>query len=121
MGYAHAGPERDGDEEYPGELYAIYVLKEYQGSGIGKTLIRAVAERFVKDGISAMVVWVLSDNPSKGFYEKLGGRFLGTKVMEIGGRQLVETAYGWKNLNAIVAGSTIDITCRKTGKERPYG
>lgn len=97
-GFALSGAERDGDPVYEGELYALYVLKEHQGRGIGRALVKAVADRFRRDGIASMVIWVISANPSRGFYERLGGRVLGTKVIEIGGRQLEETAYGWDNL-----------------------
>jgi len=96
VGYAHAGPERDGDQDYTGELYAIYVLREHHGEGIGKMLVQTVAERFAEDGIKGMIIWVLSANPSRGFYERIGGRFLRTKMVDIGGRELEESAYGWR-------------------------
>jgi len=105
VGYAHAGSERDGNPVYPGELYALYVQKESQGTGIGKELVRVVAERFVKNGIKSMIIWVLAANPSRGFYERLGGQMLKTKTVGIGGRQLEEIAYGWTMLDDCVSES----------------
>ena len=96
IGYAHAGPERDGEPGYTGELYALYVLQEHQGNGAGKALLQRVARKFAGDGVKGMIIWVLSANPCRGFYEHIGGRFLRAKVVNIGGRDLEESAYGWE-------------------------
>jgi|GEM_PF-2746100 len=41
-----------------------------------------------------MRLWVLGNNPTRRFYEKLGGRLLGeTKKEEIGGIEVLEVAY----------------------------
>ncbi|MEN6356594.1 MAG: GNAT family N-acetyltransferase [Armatimonadota bacterium] len=95
IGFAHAGPERDGDPIHKGELYAIYVLQEYQGRGIGKALFDKVAERFMADGTEGMVIWVLTENKSRWFYEHINGRFIRRKTLTIGGRELEASAYGW--------------------------
>jgi GNAT superfamily N-acetyltransferase len=34
IGFANYGKEQSGDEEYLGELFAIYVLKKFQGQGL---------------------------------------------------------------------------------------
>jgi GNAT superfamily N-acetyltransferase len=95
VGFAHAGPERDGDPTYKGELYALYVLSEHQGKGISKTLFDRVTERFKAKDIHGMIIWTLSDNKSRGFYEHLNGRFLRNKTLIIGGRELEAAGYGW--------------------------
>src|SRR5207247_6342538 len=40
VGYAFAGPERARDQEYAGEVYAIYVIPADQGKGQGRELLR---------------------------------------------------------------------------------
>jgi hypothetical protein len=45
-----------------------------------------------------MMVWVLADNPSRAFYERLGGEPLAEKLIEWAGVQLVEVALGWREL-----------------------
>lgn len=102
IGFANGGPEREKDTLYTAELYALYFLQECQGHGYGKALMRATVERFVEQGHSTMLLWVLSTNPSRGFYEAMGGRYLKTKPIEIGGETLEEAAYGWADLSAFL-------------------
>lgn len=105
VGFADGGPIRDRIAGYAGELYGIYLLKEAQGHGAGRALVRAVADNLAVRGMTAMTIWVLSDNrPARGFYAALGGREIATKMIEIGGRPLEETAYGWADTAAIRAG-----------------
>jgi hypothetical protein len=46
-----------------------------------------------------MGVWVLALNPSRRFYERLGGKFIGQQQIERGGQTFIEVAYGWQSLN----------------------
>jgi ribosomal protein S18 acetylase RimI-like enzyme len=101
VGFAACGREATGDPQYPGELYAIYVLDAWQGHGLGRRLARAVADRLAAAGLRAMLVWVLADNPMRRFYEALGGRLLRERKIEIGGVALDEVAYGWQDTAAL--------------------
>lgn len=104
VGFAGAGPERDGDRTYLAELYMIYVLQPYQRRGFGRGLFSAVTERLILDGFPSMLLWVLQDNRSAcRFYEALGGKKVSKKTIEIGGANLVEVAYGWKDIAALTA------------------
>ena len=99
VGFASGGPEREGNQTYRGEIYAIYVLKEYQGQGIGRRLVSAVAQRLLVNGLGSMLAWVLTDNqPACRFYESLGGEQVGRKKTTIGGTDLEEVAYGWRDI-----------------------
>ena len=98
VGFASGGPERTGDPVYKGELYAIYVLAQCQRRGIGSRLVAAVLRRLVEQGIDSMLLWVLADNPSRGFYETLGARRIREKTAEVGGIEVIEVAYGWSSL-----------------------
>lgn len=42
-----------------------------------------------------MLIWVLLDNPSRKFYETLGGALVGEKSVTVGETTVVEVAYGW--------------------------
>ena len=81
--------------EYHGELNKIYLLREYQGIGLGKQLFVAVTRRLLEMGISNMVLFGVPQNPSCGFYEAMGGRRLFAANGEFHG------GYGWKDLNGL--------------------
>src|SRR5690606_37668646 len=63
VGFATGGKERTGNYEADGELYAIYLLDEVQGMGIGKELIQTIAGSLQEQGLTSMLVWVLEQNP----------------------------------------------------------
>jgi ribosomal protein S18 acetylase RimI-like enzyme len=90
------------ESEYEGEIYAIYLLKEAQRKGYGKELVKTLVNDFVNDGIHSMTVWVLEDNPSKHFYERLGGKVVNEASIHIGGKELKEVCYGWNNIEDLL-------------------
>jgi GNAT superfamily N-acetyltransferase len=103
IGFAWGGAERGGYPVYKGELFAIYLLEEYQRQGVGKHLLSWVAKRFLQQGIQSMLVWVLADNPSRRFYEALGGQLASEQEITIGGLNLLEVAYGWPDISSLRA------------------
>ncbi len=80
---------------FSGELYVLYLLRAYQGRGIGRALFDAVHHELARRGHGDILVWVLADNPARGFYERLGGEPAGEASCVIGGARLREVAYGW--------------------------
>ena len=100
-GFVSAGPERGGDQDYRGELYALYLLQQAQRQGLGRKLVDLVMHELCGRGFSSMLLWVLKDNlPSRKFYEAMGRVTLREKPIEIGRQIYIEVAYGWKNLKA---------------------
>ncbi|MGM0754274.1 MAG: N-acetyltransferase family protein [Bacillota bacterium] len=83
VGFVSFGKERSG--EYEGELYAIYLLEEYQGKGIGKELFGIAAKSLKKQGYNSMWIWVLKDNPSKHFYYTFKPELIKEEVLTLGG------------------------------------
>jgi RimJ/RimL family protein N-acetyltransferase len=80
VGFASIGPTRDVDldPEQVGELYAIYVLPEAWGQGVGQALMRELVNRLQDDRFSEAILWVLEDNPrTRRFYELAGWRLDG--------------------------------------------
>lgn len=102
VGFVGGGLNRETTSVYKSELYAIYTLQEVQGHGVGKRLTRALVERLVQDELYSMLVWVLADNPARGFYEALGGYYVSTKSIEIGGVLLNEVSYGWDDVRVML-------------------
>ena len=118
VGFARGGPERSGNPVFGGEIYALYVLEEHQRRGIGGALVAAVAAALLDCGFSSMLIWALKDNPCRGFYESLGGRYVGEKEIVIGGDSLVEVAYGWEDIRPLTrctAGPPPDATAVQGG------
>ncbi|XKE94586.1 GNAT family N-acetyltransferase [Metaplanococcus flavidus] len=102
IGFADGGKERTGKyEKLQGELYSIYMLPEYQGKGIGRSLMKKVVEHLKERGYNSMLVWVLEENPSRGFYEKMGGKQVDRKTLKIAGKELIEIAYGWEDIDLL--------------------
>lgn len=94
-------PDPQAPEREPGyerELRVLYVLDAYQGRGIGRRLVGAVAERLAVQGIGALTVPVFAANQrARGFYEALGARFLRTTQQAMGqfGFTIEAAIYGW--------------------------
>jgi len=103
IGFASAGPTQTPDPVYPFELYTIYLLAEQQRQGTGHRLVQAAVERMQQRGVPAFLLWVLAANlPARRFYEGLGGQVVREQAITIGGMELVEVAYGWNNLPALL-------------------
>ena len=60
------------------------------------------AERLLQEGMRSMLLWVLVENPNRGFYERLGGKRLEEKQITIDGERLTEVAYGWADLHDLL-------------------
>jgi GNAT superfamily N-acetyltransferase len=104
FGFAGGGPTTSPELPYSGELGFIYLLKDHQRRGTGKQLVKIVASRLKQLGHKAMVLWVFNANPSRAFYEALGGKVVGEKYVTRYGGNIPETAYGWDDIDALIAG-----------------
>ncbi len=103
VGFSSFGVPQIKDTDFDGELFAIYILKAAHKMGIGRMLVQAVVNGLHEMGSKSMMVWVLKDNPTRGFYERLGGEYLYEKPIEIGNESLAEVAYGWRSLDMFAA------------------
>jgi L-amino acid N-acyltransferase YncA len=101
-GFASGGPNRDGAPAYEGQLHAIYVLQAYEGRGVGRSLLLAVAARLVRLGMHSMTLWVFAGNhKARRFYEGLGGQQGIEQEFEIGGVTLEEVSYSWPDIRLL--------------------
>lgn len=68
IGFAGSGPARDRDAPAFRELYFIYLLDAFHGTGTGQRLFDSVV-----DGDEALYLWVAEDNPrAHRFYARNG-------------------------------------------------
>lgn len=102
VGFANGGPERSGHYGFEGQLYALYLLSEFRGRGIGRKLFRHTATTSLDRETDGMLVFCLEQNPYRRFYERMGGEFVCRRTIRIGGRSFDEVAYGWRELPAVV-------------------
>jgi GNAT superfamily N-acetyltransferase len=98
VGFADFGAPRENIDAYEGELYAIYLLPEFQRKGVGERLFRRGVEFLKGRGRSSMYLLALEVSPYRAFYEKMGGRIVGKKQIEIEGATYDELIYGWETL-----------------------
>ena len=99
IGYTIGGLNRDNDPKYIGEVYAIYIQPGYQHFGTGASLLKGAVERLIERDIHSMIIWVVAQNPARGFYEALGGKIVHFRDIQKHGFSLPEVAYGWKDFS----------------------
>jgi GNAT superfamily N-acetyltransferase len=102
-GFALAGPARGRPFGIAGEIYALYVDIDWQNRGLGRALLGAALASLRDAGMGGALAWVLGGNPSRYFYEALGGRLLGERQERFAGALLPEVAYGWSDIAAWLA------------------
>ena len=108
VGYCVAGPNRGPPPNINGELQAIYLLPGHQGTGLGRLLTRVAAEWILVHLGEAMIVWTFEQNaPARGFYQHLGGRLAGYRLLNIDGAGAFPVvAYRWEDVRTLLASST---------------
>jgi GNAT superfamily N-acetyltransferase len=99
FGFAAAGPARDGNHGFDGEIYALYVLQAGQRGGVGRGLVASAAITLMARCVGNMLIWVLRDNSiGRAFYERIGGLQVAERDVDIRGVMLPEIGYGWRDL-----------------------
>jgi ribosomal protein S18 acetylase RimI-like enzyme len=106
VGFGSCGPVReipeglDGTETRVGEVYTLYVEADFQNQGLGRRLLDAMLRQLQADGCDAVILWMLANNPSRFFYEGLGGAPVGRRADRMAGTPVEEVAYAWRDLDA---------------------
>jgi len=102
IGYFLCGEKQFEKYSFEGELFAIYLLKEYQGQGIGKRLFLKSVEELKHRGIHSFLLFVLSSNTgSRKFYESFEPDFIAKEIITIDNKQYSDTCYGWSDIRSI--------------------
>ena len=100
VGFGSCGPSRRGLPQARAEVYTLYVDSDWQNRGIGRRLLSGQFRWLVGRGYQEAALWVLSANPTRFFYEAMGGRRVAERTEAFAGTLLNETAYGWSDLPA---------------------
>ena len=91
-----AGPWGDG------EIESLYVLDDWRDQGVGRRLMRGAAQELAGRGCRSVFVWVLRDNPSRFFYQHLGGQPVAHGATSVAGVSLAQTAFSWDPIDRLL-------------------
>jgi ribosomal protein S18 acetylase RimI-like enzyme len=95
VAFSSGGRARRRARKGQGEIYTLYVDPDCQNRGIGSTLLQAMRVGLAKAGYAQAIVWVLAENPSRFFYEAMGGKLDSSTIDRFWGADRVELAYVW--------------------------
>lgn len=95
VGFADAGFMQDEKNlDRIGVIYAIYLLQEHQGCGLGRELFAQCKQWYQEQGVDRFSLWVLKDNTrARRFYATQGGEIVGEKKIKIGDEEFLEFCY----------------------------
>lgn len=105
VGFISGGTSRDRELDAQGEVYALYLLDSHHGRGVGKALFFKLAQKLGAECGKSLTVWVLANNPSRFFYEAIGGKRIALRTEVLGDADVQEIAYGWDDIDTLVASS----------------
>jgi ribosomal protein S18 acetylase RimI-like enzyme len=108
VGYTTVGRARGpagSDKLAEGEIETLYVLDDWRERGVGRRLIRTGASHLAAAGCRTAFLWVLRDNPSRWFYQRLEGRPCAETRTLIAGTAVPQTAYVWDPIEKLIAAS----------------
>lgn len=103
IGFASGGPARPRGFAYDSEIYTLYVDADHRQGGVGRRLFSAFAVDLASVLGPSLIVWVLAGNPSRYFYEALGGRHVGRRSGSLAGTAIEELAFGWPDAAVLAA------------------
>jgi L-amino acid N-acyltransferase YncA len=98
IGVSSCGFNRDRDSNYEGEVYTLYIHPDYQNNGYGETMLANLFKIMIKQGYKNAIIWVLSSNPSRFFYEAMEGKRIREREEKLWGTSVREIGYGWSDL-----------------------
>ena len=85
-----------------GEIETLYVLDDWRDRGIGRGLMREVAGHLAQAGCRSAYLWVLRENQSRWFYQRLGGQPAATGTTNVGGQDVAQMAYVWDPIDKLI-------------------
>jgi GNAT superfamily N-acetyltransferase len=100
VGFATASRARSGLAD--GEIETLYVLDDWREQGVGRGLMQSAARRLAASGCRSAFLWVLRDNPSRWFYQHLGGRRVADSETAVAGVSIPKTAYAWDPIELLL-------------------
>jgi GNAT superfamily N-acetyltransferase len=100
-GFVDFGKARHDVAGYDTELFAIYLLPELKGKGIGAELFKTGVRDLAARGFRSMYLQALKASPYRNFYEKMGGKIIGESIYKLGDEDFGTVFYGWEDLSRV--------------------
>ena len=79
IGFTILGKSSYNEYNDIGEIFALYILPEYQHLGYGNALVQKGLHELHKLGYKNAIIGCLSKNKSNEFYKRIGGKLIGTR------------------------------------------
>lgn len=102
VGFGSCGRARHAGEAagppWRGEIHTLYVHPDAQEQGHGRALLIALIEELAARGYTDAGLWMLAGNPTRFFYERMGGQAQAEREERFAGVWLPEVAYVWPDL-----------------------
>ncbi len=84
-----------------GEIETLYVLDDFRDLGAGRRLMARAAAHLAGLGCGSAYLWVLDRNPSRWFYQHLGGKPALHKTVGWAGVTLAQSAFVWDPIDRL--------------------
>jgi ribosomal protein S18 acetylase RimI-like enzyme len=85
-----------------GEIETLYMLDDFREQGAGRRLMARAAAHMAGLGLGSAFVQVLSENPARWFYQRLGGRLALEETIRFASVDLRQSVYCWDRLDALL-------------------
>ena len=98
IAFTSGGKNRTTEFNCDAEIFSLYLLKKYQGLGLGKQLLIHGVTRLNKSAFKSFCVFVLAKNPTVQFYKKFNPdleKRIKTKIAET---EYDEMVLGWSDI-----------------------
>ncbi len=103
VGFCTGGAAREKIQDFDGELFSLYVLKEYQRHGLGRLLLKATATFCEICKFRKILAWTLAASPFTAFYRSIGAVECGKQMREFGPLTRELVAFGWPSISELLA------------------
>ncbi len=101
VGFA-TGSRRPPGAPGDGEVETLYVLDDWRERGVGRSLMQAAARALRELSCRSLFLWVLAENPSRWFYERLDGRPALRSTTRVGGAAVPQVAIVWDPIERLI-------------------
>lgn len=83
-------------------IRGLYVLPTRQKNGHGRALVQHAAAKLHERGQRSLEIGCVKENPSCGFYRRLGGREVGRMPVRVDRYETEEILFGWADLTELI-------------------